>query len=137
MSNFSGPITVIPNAQGSPANGNDMSGNIISSPYVLNDLAGCSYSFSWSGTSPVGTIKIQGSNDYAVPGVNGRITNPGTWNDLTVNYNGVAVTTIPITGNTGNGMIDITITGIYAIRTVYTSTSGTGNLIATLFCKVV
>jgi hypothetical protein len=137
MSNFSGPITVIPNPLGSPSGGNDMSGNITSSPYILNDLAGCSFSFSWVGSSPVGTISIQGSNDYSIPGINGRITNAGTWNTLTLNYNGSAVTTVPVTGNTGNGMVDITITGIYAVRAVYTAGSGTGNLIATLFCKVV
>jgi len=137
MSNFSGPITIIPNPLGSPANGNDMSANITSSPYILNDLAGCSFSFSWIGTSPVGTISIQGSNDYAVPGINGRITNPGTWNTLTINYNGTAVTSVPVSGNTGNGMIDVSFTSIYAVRAIYTFASGTGNLIATLFCKVV
>ncbi len=137
MSNFSGPITIIPNPLGSPANGNDMSGNIISSPFFLNDQAGCSFGFSWSGSSPVGTISIQGSNDYAVPAVNGKIANPGTWNTLTLNYGGSAVTSVPVSGNTGNGIIDVTITAIYAVRAVYTSVSGTGKLIATLFCKVV
>lgn len=137
MSNFAGPIVVIPSPQGSPANGNSMAGNIISSPQILNELAGCSFSFSWTGTSPVGTIKLQGSNDYGVPMVNGKISNPGTWNDLTVNYGGSPVTEIAITGNSGNGIIDVTITAIYAVRAVYTATSGTGNLIATLFCKVV
>lgn len=137
MSNFSGPITVMPNPLGNPSNGNSMAANIISSPYILNDLAGCSFSFSWIGTTPVGTISIQGSNDYAVPGINGRISNPGTWNDLTINYGGSPVTEIAISGNSGNGIIDVTITAIYAVRAVYTAGSGTGHLIATLFCKVV
>jgi len=93
-----------------------------------------SYALVWSGTSPVGTVSIQGSNDFAL-NAEGGVAVAGTWNTLTVNYNGSAVTTIPVTGNTGNGIVDITATGIYAIRLIYTAGSGTGNLTVTMNAK--
>jgi hypothetical protein len=113
-----------------------MAANIISSPFILNGQAGCSFGFSWTGTSPVGTISIQGSNDYSIAQIS-NVTNPGTWNTLTLNYNGSAVTTVPVSGNTGNGLIDLNFTSVYAVRAIYTAVSGSGNLTATLFCKVV
>ena len=61
--------------------------------------------------------------------------NPGTWNTLTLNYGGAAVTSVPVSGNTGNGMIDVTATGIYAIRLIYTAGSGTGSLTVTMVAK--
>ena len=129
-----GPTVVIPNALGSPANGNSMAGNITSSPTIILDMYAGSYALSWTGSSPVGTVSIQGSNDYS-QNAEGNVMNAGTWNVLTVNYNGSAVTTIPITGNTGNGIIDITATGIYAVRLIYTAGSGTGSLTVTMIAK--
>jgi hypothetical protein len=133
MSNFNAPVTVIPSPQGNPVNGNSMSGNIISSPTLLYLMSKCSYAFVWTGTSPVGAISIQGSNDFTL---NNALNpyNPGTWNTLTFNYNGSPVTSVPVTGNTGNGIIDLTATGIWAVRCVYTATSGSGALTAT-FCS--
>ncbi len=134
---MTGPVIIIPNPNGSPANGNSMATNITSSPFILGEQAGCSFSFSWIGSTPIGVISVQASNDYSATAITGRPANAGTWNTLTLNYNGSAVTSIPVTGNTGNGLIDVTITAVYAIRVVYTATSGTGNLTALLFCKVV
>lgn len=122
-----GPQIVIPSPQGSPPNGNDMSGNIISSPTIVQDMYAGSYGLKWAGVSPVGTVSVQGSNDFAL-NAEGGVANAGTWNTLTLNYLGTAVTIIPISGNTGNGLIDIIATGIYAIRLIYTAASGTGNL---------
>lgn len=122
-----GPQIVIPSAGGSPANGNSMAGNITSLPVIIQDMYAGSYGLSWVGTSPVGTVSVQGSNDFAL-NAEGGIANAGTWNTLTLNYNGAAVTTVPVSGNTGNGLIDIIATGIYAIRLIYTAISGTGNL---------
>lgn len=89
--------------------------------------------FKWTGTSPVGTISIQGSNDFSL---NNALNpyNSGTWNTLTLNYGGSAVTTIPISGNSGNGIVDVTATGIYAVRLVYTAGSGSGTL-TSYFCS--
>lgn len=133
MSTFNGPVLVIPSPQGSPANGSSMAGNIISAPEILYLMSKCSFSFNWTGTSPVGTISIQGSNDFSL---NNALNpyNSGTWNTLTLNYGGSAVTTIPISGNSGNGIVDVTAIGIYAVRLVYTAGSGSGTL-TSYFCS--
>lgn len=88
-----------------------------------------SYAYSWTGTSPVGVISVQVSDDYSVNS-DGSVNNPGTWNTLTLSV------TPTVTGNTGNGYIDIDQLGAYAIRTVYTATSGTGTLQAVYKGKV-
>jgi hypothetical protein len=129
-----GPRIVIPDPGGIPANGNSMAGNITSLPVVILDLYALSYALSWTGTSPVGTVSVQGSNDYSV-NAEGAVMNAGTWNTLTLNYGGSAVTTVPVTGNTGNGLIDVTATGIYAVRLIYTAGSGTGSLTVTMVAK--
>lgn len=126
-----GPNIVIPNAQGIPANGNSMAGNITSQPSLIPLCGTVSYQIVWTGATPVGAVSIQGSNDYSI----GRVLNPGHWDTLTVEYAGSPTTSIPIVGNSGSGLIDITATGIYAIRLVYTATSGTGNLIVTVFAR--
>ena len=88
-----------------------------------------SYSYSWTGSSPSGTIAVQVSNDYSQNG-DGTVNNPGTWNTL-------PLSTIPtISGNSGNGLVDIDITGAYAIRTTYTPISGAGTLTAVFKGKV-
>ncbi len=114
----------------------DMStASITSSPTILQSLTLVNYAVTWSGTSPVGTLAVQASDDYALtPG--GAVQNAGTWNTLPLDLAGASVTSIPITGNSGNGMIDIDGLGAYAIRLVYTKGSGTGTLNATINGKV-
>lgn len=129
-----GPQIVIPSPQGSPANGNSMATNITSSPTIVQDMYAMCYGLVWTGTSPIGTVSIQGSNDFALNS-DGSVAVAGTWTTLTVNYNGTAVTTVPVTGNSGNGLIDIVATGIYAVRLIYTATSGTGSLTVTMNAK--
>lgn len=80
-----------------------------------------SYSYSWTGSSPVGTISVQVSNDYSEYS-DGTVNNAGTWNTLPLS------TSPSVSGSSGNGMIDIDIIGTYAIRTTYTPVSGTGSL---------
>lgn len=128
------PAQVIPSAQASPANTGSMAANITSAPTLLQSLTKVSYSVSWTGTSPVGTLSVQASNDCLVNSEGG--VSGGTWNTLPLDLAGVAVTTIPVTGNTGNGMIDIDSLSAYAIRLVYTAGSGTGTLTATVVGKV-
>ena len=94
-----------------------------------------SYTFTWSGTSPVGTISVQASNDYSVDAT-GNVLNAGTWNVLPLNLNGSVVTTVPISGNSGNGAVDIDSNGLYAIQAIYTAGSGSGTLNATVVAKV-
>jgi len=116
-------------------NAGDMSGNITSAPTILQSLTLVNYSVTWTGTSPVGTLAVQASSDYALTG-GGAVANAGTWNTLPLDLAGASVTSIPISGNTGNGMVDIDGLGAYAIRLVYTAGSGTGTMSATINGKV-
>lgn len=113
----------------------DMTTTITSKVTIVQDLSMISYAYSWSGTSPVGNITVQVSNDYT-QNSGGAVLNVGTWNDLPLQYNGANVTSIPVSGNTGNGFIDVGTLSGYAIRTQYVPTSGSGSLQATLNAKV-
>lgn len=107
----------------------DMSGNITSKVSIIDDLSMISYGVSWAGTTPIGTISVQASNDYS-QNVDGSVRNAGTWNTLTLSA-------VPaVTGNTGNGMIDIDSLAGYAVRLVYNFTSGTGLMQVKVACKV-
>ncbi len=131
------PYTVYPNADASPANTSSMAASFTSQPTIVQKLSQISYSCSWTGTSPVGSISVQGSDDYSIkPGGANAVQNPGTWNNLVLSYNSGTTTSIPISGNSGNGLIDIAATGIYALRLVYTATSGTGNMNVIVTAKV-
>lgn len=112
-----------------------MAGNLTSSPTVLQSLTSGSYALSWAGTSPVGTVSLQVSDDYSLD-PNGLVNNPGTWNTAPLSSGGTTLTAIPVTGNTGNGYIDILGTGAYASRIIYTAGSGTGALTITVVGKV-
>lgn len=113
----------------------DMSGNITSKVTILNQLTVGTYTYSWAGTSPVGAVSVQISNDYAL-NVNGTVANAGTWVTVYFTLNGSStVNSAPLTGNSGQGAIEWT-TGANAIRTIYTFTSGTGSLQAIFNGKV-
>lgn len=88
-----------------------------------------SYDISWSGTAPLGTMSVQVSNTYAQDS-QGNVKNAGNWTTLVLSV-------VPsVSGNTGNGAIDIDATAFYAIRLVYNRTSGTGTMNATVAGKV-
>jgi DUF971 family protein len=53
-----------------------------------------------------------------------------------MSYGGSTVTSVPVTGNTGQGFIDILGTGAYAVRLFYDATSGTGSLTIVVNGKV-
>lgn len=107
----------------------DMTITLISVVTIIQKLSEISYSYSWSGVSPVGTVTIQVSNDYA-QNSDGTVKNAGTWNTLPL------TSSTAVSGNTGVGFIDVVGTGAYAIRTVYTPTSGSGTLNAIISAKV-
>lgn len=115
--------------------GKSMAGNLTSKVTIANNLSHVSYGVSWSGSTPIGAISVQVSNDYS-QNEDGSVKNAGTWNTLTFSVGGSPTTSIPVSGNTGNGMIDIVDTAVYALRLVYTATSGTGTLNAILCAKV-
>lgn len=118
-------------------NAQSMASNITQSqPTIISNLTLISYTFSWSGSSPVGTIAIQACNDAQFDGKGNYISGTGSWESLPLNLNGTVVTTIPVSGNTGNGVVDIDANGLYAIQAVYTASTGTGTLNATLVAKV-
>lgn len=106
-----------------------------SSVTIMGSCTLGSYSYSWAGTAPVGNLAIQISNDYSLL-PNGTVNNAGTWNTVFVVLNGTTtVNAIPVSGNTGNGIVEFS-TGAFAIRTVYTKTSGTGTLQAIITTRV-
>jgi len=115
-------------------NGN-LAANITSEVTVIPKLSMVTYAYSWSGSSPVGTVIVQVSNDYALD-AQGDVSNAGTWNTLPfVDSAGDTVTSFALSGNSGVGFLEV-VTGAYAIRTVYTRTSGSGTLQVTLNSKV-
>lgn len=88
-----------------------------------------SYDISWTGSTPVGVMSVEVSNTYSQNG-DGTVRNAGNWTTLTLSA------TPTVSGNTGNGGIDVDATGFYAIRLKYTRTSGTGTMNATINAKV-
>lgn len=109
-------------------NGN-MATSLTSTPTITDNLSMISYDVSWAGSSPVGVITIQVSNSYSV-NADGSVRNSGNWTTLTLS------SSTNVSGNTGNGFIDIDATAAYAVRLVYTRTSGTGLLNVKVASKV-
>lgn len=72
---------------------------------------------SWTGTSPVGVLIIEASNDY-----NATTSTAGTW--VTLDFG----SSIAISGNTGSHQININQLPYSYLRATYTKTSGTGTL---------
>jgi hypothetical protein len=107
------PFSVITNGDMSQA-------SLTSIPTIKSNMSMVSYGVSWAGTAPVGTVTVQVSNDYS-ENADGTVRHAGTWTTL------VLSAPTNVSGNTGNGFIDV-VTGAYAIRLVYTRTSGTGVL---------
>lgn len=115
------PFSVITNG--------DMSGNLTSLPTIVQMLPGISYSLVWTGT-PTGSFSLQGSNDYVFNAITGHIINPGTWIDLPLSVSPAAA------GVADNGLIEVLLSNIYAVRVAYTFVSGSGTLNAVVAGKV-
>lgn len=113
-----------------------MAASLTSSPTVLQSLTKVSYSAAWSaGSTPVGTISVQVSNDY-VPNADGTSNSSGTWNTVPLLLSdGTTATSVAVSGNTGNGFVDV-VTGAYACRLIYTRASGSGTLNVVVVGKV-
>ncbi len=106
----------------------DMSGDLTSMVTIIDQLVMASYAITWSGSSPVGTISVEVSNDYSI-NQDGTERNPGVWNALPLSA------PTDVSGSSGHGFIDIDAQAGYALRLVYTSTSGTGTLQVVLMGK--
>jgi len=114
----------------------DLASSSNSAATLLQSNTAFSYAILWTGTSPVGTLSLQTSNDYSVDAT-GKVLNSGTWNTAPLNVNGAYATSISISGNSGNGMIDgLCTTGVNAIRLSYTAGSGTGTMTVIVTAKV-
>lgn len=112
-----------------------MAGSLTSSVTIIQKISKVSYTFVWSaGSTPVGTVSVQGSNDYAVDS-QGNVSNSGNWKTLTITDAGALATTVAVSGATGSTGIDVE-TGFYAIRAIYTRSSGSGTLNAYVCGKV-
>lgn len=99
---------------------------------IIQNLPGISYELSWTGTTN-GSFSFQVSNTYR-QGPSGAALNAGTWTTLD---SSVFSGTIPApSGSPGSGFVDIIGTQAYAIRVLFSRSSGTGNLTITACAKV-
>lgn len=98
-----------------------MSGNLTSKVTILQMLSLASYSITWSGSTPIGTVAVQVSNDYS-ENPDGSVRNAGNWSDLPLS----AATAVA--GASGTGFIDIDTIAGYALRLQYRRVSGTGTM---------
>lgn len=98
-----------------------------SSPTILASNSTVSYSGSWSGSTPVGTLALQFSDDYSLNS-DGSVKNTGTWETAPIAIAGALVTSGSVSGNTGTFRFDVTTTAANASRLLYIKGSGTGTL---------
>jgi len=102
----------------------DMSAPTTSNLTEVSNLDKASIHIVWSGTAPIGTLKVESTNDDA--------SNPlAVWREVLFS------TAIEVTGDNGDHDLVFNELPFNAIRLVYTPTSGTGVLNATLSAKVV
>lgn len=98
----------------------DMSSTITSLPTVLDETCTYNVHATFTGT-PVGSIKLQGSNNPNLLG----------WIDIT----GPGVTTVVAVSAAGNYMVNVEFAGYSQVQLVYTATSGSGTLYAQINAK--
>lgn len=92
----------------------DMSANITGTTIDISMIEHVAHQIIWSGTSPVGTITIQGSLDSS---------------------NFSTISTTAVAANTGSVLTNIPSVGYPYIRATYTATSGVGTLNITVSGK--
>lgn len=114
-----------------------MTADIISDPTILQSITSVSYTAYWSGTSPIGALAVEVCNDCQVLPDGEIVANTGHWVPVALTDDtGALVTSIPISGNSGQKFINVTKIAGYAIRLHYIFTSGTGTLDAIVCGKV-
>lgn len=102
----------------------DLSINEVSSAVDASYIIWVSLQLVAAGSSPVGTIKLQASNDMIQAANLASLTTPTNWNDI-------PNTTVNVSGN-GSYVIPKTEISYQWIRAVWTATSGTGTITANL-----
>jgi len=109
----------------------DMSSSVTSLVTNINMISCVGYTVAWTGT-PTGTFSVEVSQDYVAPvGVQDEPLNAGTWVPLTLSVPVLAA------GTADTAFIDVDVTGAAYVRLVYTATSGSGTLNATIAGKVI
>lgn len=97
--------------------GTDMTVNVTSNPVNLISIYAYSVQVVWSsGSAPVGTFKLQASDDPVDAG--------GT----PTNYTDVTSSSTPISGTPGSVLFDVTECSYRWVRLVYTATSGSATI---------
>lgn len=115
------PHSVVTNAS--------MGSSVTSAVTIIQMLSMISYQIIWtSGSTPIGVVTVQVSNNYEL-NKDGTVRNAGTWTTI----DGISEA---ISGNSGSGFIDIDQHAGYAMRLVYTRTSGSGTLNVVVVGKV-
>lgn len=108
----------------------DMSGDLTSPVTNIQFLDNIAVQAVWAGTSPVGTLSVEVSIDYAEDN-QGNVTNAGNW---------VAIDLDPVpavSGNSGSDFIDINQLSAPWMRVKYTSDSGVGALDVYVSAKMI
>lgn len=107
---------------GASMNGTSMASTFTSDPVNLISIYAYSIQIVWSGgASPIGTFKLQGSNDA---GDNGS----GQAVSLPTNYTDILNSPQSISGSPGSILFDITQCSYRWVRVVYTATSGSATV---------
>ena len=123
---------ISPNTLSPLINGASMAAPITSRVTIIQMLPGISYDLVWTGT-PVGTFTVEVSNTYR-ENADGSVAAAGSWTVIpAASFSGTYPTPA---GAPGNGFLDVVGTEAYAIRLVYTPTSGAGNLTVVVAGKV-
>ena len=100
-----------------------MTGSFNSSSIQLNTGTCISIQAVWSGGgSPVGSLKLQVSNDRGLQGGQQVSDSQASWTDVT------SPAAIAVSGNAGSAFFDFQKTAAFAVRLVYTVTSGTATM---------
>lgn len=115
-------------------NAASMASNITSTPTIAQTLSKISYTVSWSGSSPTGTLAVQACNDAQLNSTGGVISGTGSWVSLPLQQQpaGTLGQTISISGNSGSGAIDICDADFQFFQLIYTASGGTGTMTATV-----
>lgn len=104
-----------------------MATDLTSDITILAQKTGASYDLVWTG-APVGTFSVEISNSVT-QGSDGAITG-GNWTPVTLS------TAITAAGTADNAFINLAGLEAYAVRLVYTRTSGSGSVTALICSKV-
>lgn len=109
-------------------NAQSMAASVNGPATFIQNISGIGYDIAWTGT-PVGTFSVQVSNTVTL-NPDGSVNTAGNWTTLTLS------SSIAPAGSADNAFINLAGVEALAVRLVYTRTSSTGTLNATIAGKV-